>query len=282
MLSPKASNYLDAILSYVNYTPARKEIRLELSRHLEDKAEFYMSDGNTEEEAENMTIRDMGNYWKVGRALNKQHKPLLGWLMKNVKAFMITAVLLIFCAVSFQVGVQHARNEEAEWNTNTYISSLYWEIRSTTHLLSSVENWNDSVGSTDHTINPFSQLLFRLNTMKDFSQSAGSYIRYTEGFNNISNITNSFELIYQSIAGGVSYNNRLLCYDFLKDHVLSEPEIKFLQALREDLHVIEAGLYNKETKQYQFDMSLEAFTELINPFVNKYSVRNLSSMGLSN
>lgn len=159
---------------------------------------------------------------------------------------------------------------------------MYWEINSTTNLLSHVENWGDSVNGSDHSLNPFSQLLFRLNTMKTLSQTATSYIGYTEGLTGLSNIDDSFDIIYQSIGGGVTYNNQLICYDFLKDGMLSEKEVKFLITLKEDLSVIQEGLVNNETNEYNFDISLKEFAKMINPFINKYNSSNLTGIGLSN
>lgn len=282
MLSDKADAYIDAVLSFVNYSFDRKKIRLELESHLSEKITFYLHSGNPEAEAEDLAIRDMGDAAETGKALNKLHNPFLGLIVKNIKRLAAIAVLVIFGAALFNAGAHYARSREIRRNTNTYISSMYWEIYSTTNLLSNVENWGNSVQSPDHTVNPFSQLLFRLNAMKNYSQTAVSYIGYTEGLNSLSNIAESFDLIYQGIGGGITYNGRLLCYDFLKDDVLSEKETAFLISLREGLEEIEKGLVNSETKEYNFDIPITEFEKIIRPFVNKYSISNLGGIGFSN
>lgn len=282
MLSDKANDYIDAVLSFVNYSFDRKKIRLELTSHLNDKIEFYLRKGNVEAEAEALAIRDMGNARETGEALNKMHKPVLGWMLKHIKAFAI-AIVLIICGITlFNVGASHARNQKIKQDTHTYINNLYWEINSTSNLLSHVESWGNSINSLDLSQNPFSQLLFRLNTMKSLSQTAISYIGYTEDLTSVSNIANSFDVIYQSIGGGVTYNNQLICYDFLKDGVLSEREIKFLTSLKEDLGAIEERLINDRTNDYNLNMPLEEFAEIINPFINKYKPSNLTGIGLAN
>lgn len=282
MLTDKANDFIDTVLSYVNYSFDRKKIRLELASHLSDKIDLYLNSGNVNESAEDLAIRDMGNAREIGEGLNKLHKPFLGLILKNSKVLAMIIVMIISCITSFNVGNNYNRLQGIERDTSTYISNMYFEINSTTHLLKSVEYWGDSINSLDHTENPFSQLLFRLNTMKTLSQSASSYIGYTEGLSRLGNITDSFDIIYQSIGGGVSYNDQLLCYDFLKDGVLSEKEIMFLIALKADLGVIQDRLIYNETKEYNFDIPLEEFAKMINPFINKYNSSNLTGIGLSN
>lgn len=281
MLSPKIENYIEDILSYINYPKAKKAVRMEIYDHLSQKMEFYKNSSNVEE-AEILALRDMGNASEVGKELNKLHKPFLGWIYKNLKIFAITSALIIFSLALLNIGANYARNQRIDKNTSTYISNMYWEINAATHSLSYIDSWNNSVNSSDHSVNPFSQLLFRLNTMKNYSQIAPQYIGPTEGVDRLSSVASSFELVYQSIGGGVSYNNQLLCYDFLKDDILSESEIKFLITLREDLMSIQDRLVNNETKEFNYDISLVEFAEIINPFINKYSVSNLTGLGLSN
>lgn len=282
MLSDKADAYIDDVLSYVNYTFDRKKIRLELESHLSEKITFYLQSGNPEEVAEELAIRDMGDAAETGKALNKLHKPFLGRIVKNIKTLAAIVALIILGVALFNAGAHYARGQEIKRNTSEYISNMYWEIYSTTSMLSNVENWGDAVLSTDHTVNPFSQLLFRLNTMKNYSQTAVSYIGYTEGLNSLGNMAESFDILYQGIGGGITYNGQLLCYDFLKDDVLSEKETAFLISLREALDEIEKGLVDSETKEGNFDMPLTEFEKIIRPFINKYSISNLSGIGFSN
>lgn len=282
MLTDKVNDFIDTVLSFVNYSFDRKKIRLELVSHLSDKMDLYLNSGNVNESAEVLAIRDMGNAREIGEGLNKLHKPFLGMIIKNSKVLAMIMVLIILCITSFNVGKNYNRIQGVKRDTSTYISNMYFEINSATLLLKSVEYWGNSINSLDHTENPFSKLLFRLNTMKTLSQTASSYIGYTEGTSRLGSFTDSLDIIYQSIGGGVTYNNQLICYDFLKDSLLSEKEIKFLIALKADLSVVQERLINNETKGYNFDMPLEEFAKLINPFINKYNSSNLYGMGLSN
>lgn len=96
-------------------------------------------------------------------------KPFLGLLLKNSKAFAIIIGLFIFCMVLFNVGKNYALNQEVKRDTSTYISSIYWEINSTTNLLKYIEYWDDSINSLDHTVNPF-RYLKKLYSVKNSKQ----------------------------------------------------------------------------------------------------------------
>lgn len=282
MLSPKADEFIEAVLSHVNYSFDRKKIRVELESHLNEKIKSYVNGGKTETEAENLAIFDMGNAIEIGRELNKMHKPVIGWFIKNIKIFAVIAAVVLCIAAVFKIGYGYGKDNDVKLDTRTYVSSLYWEINSTTNLLEYVESWDDSVKSLDHSENPFSQLLFGIKTMKSLSQTAAIYIGYTEDTDRISNMANSLDLIYQCIAGGVSYNGQLLCYDFLKDGVISEKETKFLISLKDDLEAIKRSLYDSEAGRDKFDMPVNELSKIINPFINKYSISNLTGIGLGN
>jgi hypothetical protein len=99
MLSPKSDIYIKEILSYVKFTFDRADIRAELECHISDKMEYYIEHGYDEEQAEQLSIKDMGNAKEIGVELNKQHNPIIGclWRITNLLAVLtITIFTLIF------------------------------------------------------------------------------------------------------------------------------------------------------------------------------------------
>ncbi|MDF2845545.1 MAG: hypothetical protein K0R00_3971 [Herbinix sp.] len=95
MLSPKSDIFLKEILSYVKFIPDRNIIQTELENHIEDKMEDYLEQGYDAEEAEQLSINDMGNAKEIGEELNKEHNPIVGWI------WQITNLILILTIVVF-------------------------------------------------------------------------------------------------------------------------------------------------------------------------------------
>lgn len=98
MLSPKSDIFLKEILSYVKFALDREDIRTELESHISDKTEYYMEQGYDMEKAEQLSINDMGDAKEIGRKLNEQHNPIIGWLWRITNVITIL-VIIIFCFV---------------------------------------------------------------------------------------------------------------------------------------------------------------------------------------
>ncbi|MFT4146586.1 MAG: permease prefix domain 1-containing protein [Mobilitalea sp.] len=100
MLSPKSDIFLKEILSYVKFTSDRDNIRTELENHISDKIEDYLEQGYDTEEAERLSISDMGNAKEIGEELNKQHNPIFGWLWQITNVILIPTIVVFgffFC-----------------------------------------------------------------------------------------------------------------------------------------------------------------------------------------
>lgn len=98
MLSPKSELFIKELLSYVKFVYDRNEIRKEFEAHLSDKMEDYMEQGYEPEEAEQLTIKDMGDAKEIGIELNKQHNPILGWLWRITNSIAIL-LFMLFCFI---------------------------------------------------------------------------------------------------------------------------------------------------------------------------------------
>ena len=82
--SNPAGQWLDAAVAKIRFGPDRREVRAELSAHLEDKALDFQRifPGLTEDEARERAAAEMGDPEEVGRELAKIHKPWLGYLWR--------------------------------------------------------------------------------------------------------------------------------------------------------------------------------------------------------
>ena len=86
------NEWIEMVLREIRFAPDRRKIRQELLEHMEDRLEEY--------EDEQRVLESMGDPTEVGRELNLQHKPWLGWLwMASWAALGVTAVLTLILAV---------------------------------------------------------------------------------------------------------------------------------------------------------------------------------------
>ena len=90
-MSKMTESFINDICSFIKYKAAHKEIREELSLHIEELKESYIEKGASEEEAERKAIANMGKAEDIGEKLNKQHKPQTEWSL-----IFLTAVISIF------------------------------------------------------------------------------------------------------------------------------------------------------------------------------------------
>ena len=79
-----AEGWLDKATAGIRFGPDRREVRAELTAHLEDKALDFQRifPGLTEDEAKERAAAEMGDPEEVGRELAKVHRPWLGYLWR--------------------------------------------------------------------------------------------------------------------------------------------------------------------------------------------------------
>ncbi|HHV09076.1 MAG TPA: hypothetical protein GXX75_02205 [Clostridiales bacterium] len=104
MLSPKSEVFLNEVLSYVKFTFDRNDIRKELEGHISDKIEYYMELGSEPEEAEQLSVQDMGDAREIGIELNKQHNPVLGWIWRITGIIAALLILLFLFVIAMSMG----------------------------------------------------------------------------------------------------------------------------------------------------------------------------------
>ena len=72
--------FLESIRKQIHFVFDRDSIEQELNAHIEDSILNLMEDGYSKEEAEKIAIKQMGDPIEIGKALNEEHHPLLGYL----------------------------------------------------------------------------------------------------------------------------------------------------------------------------------------------------------
>jgi len=93
--------YLQSVRKHIWYVFDRDSIEQELAEHLQDSMDVLREVGYSKEEAENLAVNRMGSPDEVGKQLNKEHHPVLGY------AWLASVVLLILLAVPVLGSVCH-------------------------------------------------------------------------------------------------------------------------------------------------------------------------------
>ena len=89
-----AKEFLNNVSKEIRYKPANKPITEELEAHIEELKNDNLCKGLSEEQAEECAVEQMGNPTKIGKRLNKIHKPKLDW-----KLIVLIAILIGFSIV---------------------------------------------------------------------------------------------------------------------------------------------------------------------------------------
>ncbi len=87
--------WINAVCEQVRFRPDHRSIELELRDHYEDHVQDLLRLGRPRELAEERALEAMGNAQEVGRALDKVHKPWLGWLWEVSRVLVLALALLL-------------------------------------------------------------------------------------------------------------------------------------------------------------------------------------------
>lgn len=91
MFRLQIKEFLNTVCEQIKYKTIRNSISEELENHIKESKENYIQDGLEEREAEEKAIIQMGSAEKIGKSLNKIHRPKLDW-----KLLIILIILLGF------------------------------------------------------------------------------------------------------------------------------------------------------------------------------------------
>ncbi len=87
--------WVNAVCEQVRFRPDHRSIEFELRDHYEEHVRDLLRLGRPRELAEERALAAMGDAQEVGRALDKVHKPWLGWLWEASRVFLLAAALLL-------------------------------------------------------------------------------------------------------------------------------------------------------------------------------------------
>ena len=125
--SNPAGQWLDAAVAKIRFGPDRKEVRAELSAHLEDKALDFQRifPDLTEDEARERAAAEMGDPMEIGKELARIHKPWLGYLWRASQVLAGGALIwLVVVAVPLAWSWLNPRETETEESLWTYEAEI--------------------------------------------------------------------------------------------------------------------------------------------------------------
>lgn len=93
-MNKKVKEFLDDVCIHINCKTIHKDVREELSEHINELKEENISNGCDEEKALDLAISAMGNTDEIGTKLNRQHKPQTEWSL-----LVLTALITIIGGV---------------------------------------------------------------------------------------------------------------------------------------------------------------------------------------
>jgi len=94
------------VLSFVRFKPDHPAIWKELVAHMEDNCADFQRVGYEPEEAARRALEAMGSAQEVGQALNRAHKPWLGWLWRISKWMIVLCAVLLAWTLIFGEAVE--------------------------------------------------------------------------------------------------------------------------------------------------------------------------------
>lgn len=127
--------YLQRVRKHIYYVFDRDSIEQELALHLQDSMEALREEGHSKEEAEALAVKRMGSPEEVGKQLNKEHHPLLGyaWLMSAVMLGFFSVIFVYMACHAAYMGIKTATPITIEDCSKSY--SLDMELDLPTHKL---------------------------------------------------------------------------------------------------------------------------------------------------
>lgn len=88
------SCWCEKVLEQVRFAPDRAAIARELRAHYEDHVQGLLDCGYETELAQERSLEAMGNAEEIGKALDRAHKPWLGWLWQGSRVLVLVFLLL--------------------------------------------------------------------------------------------------------------------------------------------------------------------------------------------
>lgn len=154
MLYPKVEKYLSQVIRYVKFHFDHNAIKSELESHMIDRIDDYITKGYDEETAEQLTIDQMGDATEIGKALNKEHNPILGWLWictKILVTFLVIWNIFFWGAVTIPTLINHNLEKDIPKSDIVY----HLDINKTVKLDDMVIHFTDVIYKKNGNLNIF-------------------------------------------------------------------------------------------------------------------------------
>ena len=87
--------WVETAVKQMKFPPDRKYVRQELWDHLLDSRDHRVEQGMDLKEAEEASVKAMGDPVETGKLLNKVHRPWLGWLWRASRLALL--VVCLYC-----------------------------------------------------------------------------------------------------------------------------------------------------------------------------------------
>lgn len=129
MASAYWGKFASEVVKEVKFKYDHTAIRQELVEHMEELYEDLRAEGMDAHVAEIMAVEYMGDAAEIGKALNEEHSPLLGWIWR-MSRWAVAAMFLI-CMVWYGGGTikSIAEGVTAEYITRAVPSPLVYSVK---------------------------------------------------------------------------------------------------------------------------------------------------------
>ncbi len=98
-------DFLDAVCLHIRCREIHKDIRDEITNHIDELTEEYEKQGYDNDRAIDMAISAMGDCDKIGRRLDKQHRPRTEWSLIGLTAIIaVIGGIVMFTSSKFESG----------------------------------------------------------------------------------------------------------------------------------------------------------------------------------
>lgn len=115
--------FLKSIRKQIHFVIDRNSIEQEFNQHIEDSVLDLMEEGYSMEEAERISVERMGNPIEIGKQLNEEHHPLLGYLWVVSRATLCLLVIpAIIMVLSFGYNLFQLATPTTVEDTETIIN----------------------------------------------------------------------------------------------------------------------------------------------------------------
>ncbi|WP_340372161.1 FtsW/RodA/SpoVE family cell cycle protein [Peribacillus sp. FSL E2-0218] len=92
----RSNHFLDEVSSYIRSKEAKEYIAAELKAHLHQAKTELVQKGYTEDEADELAVRNMGSPSDIGQKMDKLHRPAIDWKLMSMFLFMSATGLFLF------------------------------------------------------------------------------------------------------------------------------------------------------------------------------------------